>query len=192
MNNNRERLYNYLRGVATVFNENGPKISRMEKLNNFTTVDVTDQYINTTITNLLNTFDDNQIDNALNKTLRLGYISDELRDIVDLLIYKITGNIREPLWSEPLWTIQTETYGKKQYLVPSDEAIEKYDLQSKKGKDGSFLNSNFEIQPLQPLQPKKSIFDIFKGGKKSKRRRRIKSRAKQRVKKSTCKKRCKK
>ena len=186
--NNRERLHNYLRGVAKVFNENGPKISRMEQLNNFTKVDVTDQYINTTITKLLNTFNDKQIDNALNKKLQFGYISDELRDIVELLIYKITGNIREPL----LWTIQTETYGKKQYLVPSDEAIEKYDLQSKKGKDDSFLNSNFEIQPLQPLQPKKSIFDYFKGGKKSKRRRRIKSRAKQRVKKSTCKKRCKK
>jgi len=185
--NNREILHNYLRGVATVFNKNGPKISRMDRFNNFTTVDVTDQYINTTITDLLNTFNDKQIDNALNKTQQIGYISDELRDIVDLLIYKITGNSHEPLW-----TIQTKTY-EKQYLVPSDEAIEKYNLQSKKGEDGSFLNSNFEIQPLQPLQPKKSIFDnIFKGGKKSKRRRRIKSRAKQRVKKSTCKKRCKK
>ena len=155
---NRERLKKYLREVARVFNKNGPIIKVNNPSNNFTTLDVTDQFINNTIEDLLNKFNDRQIKNALNSPTQLD-------DMVIMLIHKISGNNNEPLWS-------SYKYGDKYFLIPSDEAIDKYNIQSK-GQNGNFLYSDFEIQPLQP--PKKTFFGIFQGGKKSKRRIRTKS-----------------
>ena len=187
---NREKLKQYLRGVARVFNNNGPKFNfdnnNNNQINEYTSVNVNirDQQIDNLINGLISSFTDNQINNALKSPKVLD-------DIVIMLIKKITQNSNEPLWS-------IVEYQGKQYFIPSDEAIKIYNIQSK-GQNGNFLYSDFEIQPLQP--PKTSIFDIFnflkgKGGRKSKRRRRTKSRAKQRVKrrakKSTCKKSCKK
>ena len=104
-----------------------------------------------------------------------------LNDIVRMLIKKIANNTRD----EPDWFIIVNS-NNQQYFTPSEDAIEKYDI------IGPYYNDNFKIEPLS----QKSIFGIFQGGKKSKRRRRTKSGAKQRgkrrTKKSTCKKSCKK
>ena len=189
---NKKRLKIYLRGVARVFNNNGPKINfdNNNQINEYTSVNVniTDQQIDNLINELIGSFTDNQINNALESPKVLD-------DIVIMLIRKITQNSNEPLWS-------IVEYQGKQYFIPSDEAIKKYNIKSK-GENGNFLYSDFEIPPLPP---KTSIFDILnffkgKGGRKSKRRRRTKStfkksgakqRVKRRAKKSRCKKSCKK
>jgi hypothetical protein len=177
---NRERLKKYLRGVAGVFNNNGPKIKFKNKMNEYTTLNNTDQEIDNLINELIGSFTDNEINNALKSPQVLD-------DIVIMLIKKITQNPNEPLWSI------VEYQGIK-YFIPSEEAIKKYDIQSK-GQNGNFLYSDFEIPLLE--SPNKSIFDIFnifkgRGGKKSKRRRRTKSRTKsktkQRVKRRTIRK----
>jgi hypothetical protein len=136
----REKLKNYLMSIFNVFSSNVPQIIIPKE----------------SIIDFTNGLTDEQIQRALK-------ISGTLDDIIINLIRKFTKEKGEPLWS-------IQSYGEKQYFVPSDEAIDKYNLQSK-GEDGYFLNSNFEIQP--PLR----------GGKKSKRRRtRSKSRTKRRVK----------
>jgi hypothetical protein len=152
---NRERLKNYLRGVARVFNNNGPKIKFEKQANDYTTFDYTEQQIDNLINKLIDRFKYNQIKNALNSPTQLD-------DIAIMLIRQITQNSNEPLWS-------IVEYQGRQYFIPPDEAVEKYSIKSE-GPNGNFLYPDFEIQPLQP--PKNSF---FQGGKKSKRKRRTKS-----------------
>jgi hypothetical protein len=178
---NRERLKNYLRGISIVFNNNGPKIKFNNQMNEYTSVNDTDQQIDNFINGLIGSFTDIQIKNALKNPSILD-------DIVIMLIKKITQNPNEPLWS-------IVEYQGKQYFIPSDEAIKKYNIQSQNS-SGNFLYSDFEIQPLQPTK-KNRFLSIFQGGRKSKRRRRTKSTfkksgVKRRTKKSRCKKSCKK
>jgi len=154
----RERFNKYLISIFNIFSNNVPQIIIPKE----SIIGFTDKL----------TYE--QIQNALNSPGTLD-------DIIINLIRKFTNQRDEPLWG-------IQSYVEKQYFIPSDEAIYKYNLQSK-GEDGYFLNSNFEIQPpLQPSlqKPKKKIF--FKGGKKSKRRR---TRSKSTYKKSYNKRRTK-
>ena len=179
----RERLTIYLSGIAKIFNNNGPKIKSETQTNEYTTIDNTDTYLYNLTKNLVNKLNNGQVEKFLKDQSNLD-------QIVIILIQNIaqTQNQNE---SEPLWNI-INSQG-KQYLVPSEGAIQKYKIQSN-GPNGTFLYSDFEIPPLKSLEQPKSFLSFFNGGKKSKRRRRIKTkqRVKRRAKKSTYKKSCKK
>ncbi len=136
--NNKERLDNYLRRIAEIFTNNGPNINVN---NNFISA-FTDK----------NT--DREIEHALNN-------SQNLNEIVRRLIKKISENSSEPDW-------YIVNFNNKQFFIPSEEAIDKYNIQ------GPYYNDNFEIDPLLP--EKKYRLGFFKAGKKSKRRRRTKRR----------------
>jgi hypothetical protein len=152
----RERLDNYLMQIAKIFTNNGPNINVN---NNF-------------ITKFTDKITDREIEIALKNPSTLN-------DIVIMLIKKISENSSEPDW-------YIVNLNNKQFFIPSDEAIDEYNIQ------GPYYNDAFKIEPLS----QKSRFGFFQGGKKSKRRRRTKSGAKQRgkrrTKKSTCKKSSKK
>jgi hypothetical protein len=152
----RERLDNYLMQIAKIFTNN---IQKVNVNNNF-------------ITRFTDKITDREIEIALKNPSTLN-------EIVRMLIKKISENSSEPDW----YIVNSNN---KQFFIPSDEAIEKYDI------IGPYYNDDFKIEPLS----QKSRFGFFQGGKKSKRRRQTKSGAKQRgkrrTKKSTCKKSSKK
>ena len=135
---NKKRLDNYLIQILEVFNNNGPKF----RVNN------------EFITRFTDKITDREIEHALNNPAALN-------DIVRMLIKKISNNSSEPDW----FIVNSNN---KQFFIPSDEAIDEYNI------TGPYYNDNFEIEPLSLEQ--KSRFGFFKGGKKSKRRRRTKRR----------------